>query len=196
MKSRKHEIILVVLTIATVIVTVIGVTFAYFTAKMNTTGEPVINVGSANVGVIKFDGGADFKTATNIEPSWKETKTFTITSSASDATRPIKIKLMYTNTMPGLVASVTSETEGSGAVGEIELDSSGEQKDIVIVDKSFPPSESETVITYSLTMELPETSVNQNESQGKKFDGTLYVDTTGSTLYYNDTYKEGTTKLP
>ena len=70
--------------------------------------------------------------------------------------------------------------------------------EMVLVEKTFPASKTVTTIHYTLTMSFPDTGANQNESQGKVFEGELFAEHKkgGTTLYFNDSNKEGTTEEP
>ena len=192
MNNKKYELALGVITIFTVIVTAVGVSFAYFTATM--TGTPAdVSGSSATVGGITFDGGADFTTADEIEPNWSEEKTFTITAAPSDKDQTILVKLKYTNNMPDLNCVVGEISDG--AKGDIEINFSGEETTVVLVEKIFPASTTTQTATYTLTMSLPETGKNQNASQGKTFDGLLFAELSGG-MYYNADNPNGTNILP
>lgn len=76
--NRGQSIFLSVVGIATLLVAIVGATFAYF--SINVTGNEAassINVTAAVVGGVTFTDGADI-TATNVYPGWSTEKTFTV----------------------------------------------------------------------------------------------------------------------
>lgn len=193
MDSKRYEIMLSVITILTVIVTSVGVTFAYFTNGM-TGVKADVSATTAKIGGVTFDGGSDFTTANGIEPGWSESKTFTISVAPSDSEQTVYVKMTYTNGMPDLTCDVTDVA--NGAKGAISLDSSGTETTAVLVEKTFLPSDSVQSITYTLTMALPETGENQNSSQGKEFKGLLFAEFGSGELYFNADNPNGTTTKP
>jgi hypothetical protein len=192
MYNKKYEVMLSVLTILTVIMTATGVSFSYFTNGM--IGEKAsVTAQTEKIGNVTFDGGADFTTATDIEPDWSESKTFTITAAPSDREQTVYVKMDYVNGMPDLTCSVGEVSEG--AKGAITLNADSTSTTVILVEKTFPPSNETRSITYTLTMALPETGENQNESQGKTFEGELYAEFAND-YYYNSDNPNGTPIKP
>lgn len=195
MENRSKDLSLVIITVLTITMVVVGVTFAYFTTKMNGTNGSV-NLSTMKVGDITFDGGADFTNSTDIEPGWKETKTFTITTPATDVKSTVYIRFDYTNTFQDLTWSLT----GSGANSEITgvIPTASTSTTVTLVTLTINPSSSAQTFNYSLTVELPDKTTNQDYDQGKTFTGTLYADLGNgiNTIYYNSSNKNGTTTAP
>lgn len=195
MEDSSKDLSLVIITVLTITMVVVGVTFAYFTTKMNGTNGSV-NLSTMKVGDITFDGGADFTDSTDIEPGWKETKTFTITTPATDVKSTVYIRLDYTNTFQDLTWSLT----GSGANSEITgvIPTASTSTTVTLVTLTINPSSSAQTFNYSLTVELPDKTTNQDYDQGKTFTGTLYADLGNgiNTIYYNSSNKNGTTTAP
>lgn len=195
MEDSSKDLSLVIITVLTITMVVVGVTFAYFTTKMNGTNGSV-NLSTMKVGDITFDGGADFTDSTDIEPGWKETKTFTITTPATDVKSTVYIRFDYTNTFQDLTWSLT----GSGANSEITgvIPTASTSTTVTLVTLTINPSSSAQTFNYSLTVELPDKTTNQDYDQGKTFTGTLYADLGNgiNTIYYNSSNKNGTTTAP
>ena len=195
MEDSSKDLSLVIITVLTITMVVVGVTFAYFTTKMNGTNGSV-NLSTMKVGNITFDGGADFTNSTDIEPGWKETKTFTITTPATDVKSTVYIRFDYTNTFQDLTWSLT----GSGANSEITgvIPTASTSTTVTLVTLTINPSSSAQTFNYSLTVELPDKTTNQDYDQGKTFTGTLYADLWNgiNTIYYNSSNKNGTTTAP
>ncbi len=195
MEDRSKDLSLVIITVLTIIMVMVGVTFAYFTTKMNGTNG-FVNLSTMKVGDITFDGGADFTDSIDIEPGWKETKTFTITTPATDVKSTVYIRFDYTNTFQDLTWSLT----GSGANSEITgvIPTASTSTTVTLVTLTINPSSSAQTFNYSLTIELPNKTTNQDYDQGKTFTGTLYADLGEgiNTIYYNSSNKNGTTTAP
>lgn len=195
MEDSSKDLSLVIITVLTITMVVVGVTFAYFTTKMNGTNGSV-NLSTMKVGDITFDGGADFTDSIDIEPGWKETKTFTITTPATDVKSTVYIRFDYTNTFQDLTWSLT----GSGANSEITgvIPTASTSTTVTLVTLTINPSSSAQTFNYSLTVELPDKTTNQDYDQGKTFTGTLYADLGDgiNTIYYNSSNKNGTTTAP
>ena len=195
MENRSKDLSLVIITVLTITMVVVGVTFAYFTTKMNGTNGSV-NLSTMKVGDITFDGGADFTNSTDIEPGWKETKTFTITTPATDVKSTVYIRLDYTNAFQDLTWSLT----GTGANSEITgvIPTASTSTTVTLVTLTINPSSSAQTFNYSLTVELPNKTTNQDYDQGKIFSGTLYADlgAGNNIIYYNTSNKNGTTTAP
>lgn len=195
MENRSKDLSLVIITVLTIIMVMVGVTFAYFTTKMNGTNG-FVNLSTMKVGDITFDGGADFTNSTDIVPGWKETKTFTITTPATDVKSTVYIRLDYTNAFQDLTWSLT----GTGANSEITgvIPTASTSTTVTLVTLTINPSSSAQTFNYSLTIELPNKTTNQDYDQGKTFTGTLYADLGNgiNTIYYNSSNKNGTTTAP
>lgn len=196
MKESSKDLSLMIITILTIVVLIVGVTFAYFTTGLSQNSAVNGSVTTAKVGDITFDGGADFNDSTDIEPGWKETKTFTITTPATDVKSTVYIRLDYTNTFQDLTWSLT----GTGANSEIAgvIPTASTSTTVTLVTLTINPSSSAQTFNYSLTVELPDKTTNQDYDQGKTFTGTLYADLGEGvdTIYYNSSNKNGTTTAP
>ena len=83
-EGKNNTVMLTIIGIATLLIAVVGATFAYFSAQLTgTDNEKEYTVRSATVGT-EFNGGADI-TATGIYPkaeAWG-TKTFSIKTTAT-----------------------------------------------------------------------------------------------------------------
>ncbi len=209
-QKKGNTVLLTVIAIATLLVAVVGATFAYFTATVtgNDQASSVI-VKTANLGTITFTDGDEIKLE-NALPGANKSKTFTI--EAKEATIPIKygIKLnIQTNNFVD-----TTEKGGSDLVyslsGQVTGSTSSSGHAVQTVDEGAISQNSGSIFagsgtlgvgekhTYTFTIKFKETNSDQNSNQNKTFIGALEV-TTGdasSETYYNDANKEGTTTQP
>ena len=197
MKNKRYEVVLSVLTIMTVLTTLVGVTFAYFTGTISGTPGDV-SVTTDLIGGVTFDGGQAFTTANDIEPGWSESKTFSVSAAPSNHEQKILVKMSYTNGFTDMLCKVTSKATVSGAKGEVQLvTNETDLQEVTLVEITFPASNELQTIEYTLAMEFPDTGENQNEQQGKEFNGTLFAELEGGNgMYYNDANPNGTTTKP
>ena len=197
MKSKNKDILLTVLSILIILVAVIGVTFSFFTTRMNGNAGTV-GFGTMKVGNITFDGGNDFDNNTDIVPGYVGTKKFTISVPARDVSNTVYIRLDYINTFSDLEWNITGDGAKTsvitGKVPKSSLDSDGNpiSESVVVVEKTISASNSAQTFEYTMTISLP------NYDQGKKFNGTLYADLggDGDKIYYNTKNPNGTKSEP
>jgi len=82
--KRGTTVLLTVIGIATLLVAVVGATFAYFTATVTEDNETTnVTVTSATLGTINFDHGRTIEIGTAAKPAYPgavDSKTFTVTS--------------------------------------------------------------------------------------------------------------------
>lgn len=203
MKSKNKDILLTVLSILIILVAVIGVTFSFFTTRMNGNAGSV-GFGTMKVGNITFDGGNDFDNNTDIVPGYVGTKKFTISVPARDVSNTVYIRLDYINTFSDLEWNITGDGAKTsvitGKVPTSSLDSEGNpiSESVVVVEKTISASKSAQTFEYTMTISLPNKDSLQNYDQDKKFNGTLYADLggDGDKIYYNTKNPNGTKSEP
>ena len=109
--NRGQSILLTVIGVATLLVSIIGATFAYFTVQVtgNNTASS-INVKTADVAGVVFSDGPAI-TATNVYPGYSKAKTFTIKSENGDASSNVQyiINLVTTTTTLSAASSTANE---------------------------------------------------------------------------------------
>ena len=74
--DKKNTVLLTVIAVATLLVAVVGATFAYFSAKVTEVNKTETVIKSAELG-ITFTGTQEI-TAESIEPGWSADKVFTV----------------------------------------------------------------------------------------------------------------------
>ncbi len=204
MKKDKTGILLTVVSILTILVAVIGVTFSFFTTTLNSNNAVNGSLITSRVGNITFDGGNDFDNNIDIVPGYVGTKKFTISVPARDVSNTVYIRLDYTNTFTDLEWSITGDGAKTsvitGKVPTSSLDSDGNpiSESVVVVEKTISASNSAQTFEYTMTISLPNKDSLQNYDQGKKFNGTLYADLggDGDKIYYNTKNPNGTKSEP
>ena len=196
MKAKNKDIIITVVSILTIFMALVGVTFSYFTTKMTGSGAGA-SITTAKVGNITFDGGNDLTNANDIEPGDSFDKTFSISVPATDVTRTVYIRMDYTNEFKDLEWSIT----GSGANTSVingKIPTTSKTSTVLLVTKTLEKSNVAQTFNYTLKITLPNKTTNQDYDQNKTFNATLYADlgTGVDMIYYNDANASGTTSKP
>ena len=180
-----------ILVVASLLVVVLSVTLAYFTAQIIGKGKNV-TINSADLKIIFTDSDGSIS-GTNIEPgNWNVTKTFTIENKSNETYKyNIVIQnLVNTFVTNGYLQYKITSTNGGYNMTEF---------------KDVPKSETatDTILAYSASIDVGVTqsytiefiykndeSVDQSDDMGKKLSGTLFI-TEGTKDFYAG-YKEGT----
>lgn len=194
-EGKNNTVMLTIIGIATLLIAVVGATFAYFSATLTgTNNEKEYTVRSATVGT-EFNGGADI-TATGIYPkeeAWG-TKTFSIkTTSTKGVSTKYRITLVIDDN------DTTADTTISDGAGHIKrfqanaLSYTLTASEANAATKGTMPTATETQIadpsddivfgeatiygndavevtqTYTLSMFFKDTGTDQNANQGAQF---------------------------
>ena len=177
------------LVVVSLLVVVLSVSVAYFTAQIIGQGKD-ISVTSANLQVIFTDTDGEI-TATDIEPGWTSTKSFTVKNSTKTEYKyNIVLKdLVNTFITTGyLQYKITSTNNGYNMTDFEDIPKSVTATDEILAYSVSIP----TGVTQSYTIEFKYTNdenANQSEDMGKTLSGTLFI-TEGS--YKTITYADGT----
>lgn len=189
-RNRTNTLLLTVIGVATLLVSVIGATFAYFTANL-TGGEDAttITVGAGKLS-IDYQGDAAL-TAENLEPEVNTPamlKNFTITgNNTTTAIMPYTIELIIQEsdfTDDALSYSLESaNTSGNGVVlppiAETKLKTGAQT--VPLGNAYFSGAVTDSIHTYVLKIFFQETFENQDQDKGKTFAG--YVNTRVGEIY-------------
>ena len=192
---QKRQTILVV---ASLLVVVLSVTLAYFTAQIIGKGKDV-SVTSAKLQVVFTDSDGAIS-GSNIEPGWSDTKTFTVeNNSKSEYKYNIVIKdLLNTFVTEGyLQYKITSTNDGYNMTEFKDIPKSSTPTDTILAYSVVIPNG----VTQSYTIEFKyanDESVDQSDDMGKKLSGTLFItegtEDPNKTLY-NQLLADKSTKL-
>ena len=192
-----------ILVVASLLVVVLSVTLAYFTAQIIGKGKDV-SVSSADLKIIFTDTDGNIE-GNDITPGWSNSKTFIVKNESNETYKyNIVIKdLMNTFVTKGYLQYKITSADGGYNMTEF---------------KDVPKSETatDTILAYSVSIPVGVTqsytvefiykndeSVDQSEDMGKTLSGTLYIEKgtekpfNGGTLveaikYYNPTIKTRT----
>ena len=194
-EGKNNTVMLTIIGIATLLIAVVGATFAYFSATLTgTDNEKEYTVKSATVGT-QFNGGTDI-TATGIYPkaeAWG-TKTFSIkTTSTKGVSTKYRITLVIDDNDTTADATIS---DGAGHIKRfqanalsytltaIEANAATEgtmptatetqiadpSKDIVFGEATIYGNDAQEVTqTYTLSMFFKDTGTDQNANQGAQF---------------------------
>ena len=180
-----------ILVVASLLVVVLSVTLAYFTAQIIGKGKNV-TINSADLKIIFTDSDGSIS-GTNIEPGkWNVTKTFTIENKSNETYKyNIVIQdLVNTFVTNGYLQYKITSTNGGYNMAEF---------------KDIPKSETatDTILAYSASIDVGVTqtytveftykndeSVDQSEDMGKTLSGKLFI--TEGTINIYAGYEKGT----
>ena len=177
---KGQTIFLSIIGIATLLVAVIGATFAWFSIRVSGNENPSdIVISSSNLGQVSFNDGTSID-IDGLMPGSFSTKTFTISQTDPSATGTISYSI---------ILNVRRNTLTPNAKGQFvhKLSSSGNNNGgtLATLSESEVPTESivigEGVIegyeihTYEYTIGLNNIDEDQNDAQGKEFSAYLSV---------------------
>ena len=163
------------LVVVSLLVVVLSVSLAYFTAQIIGNGKDV-SVTSTNLQIVFTDIDGEIAGA-DIEPGWQETKTFTIkNNSKSEYKYNIVIKdLVNTFVTNGyLKYKITSTNNGYNMTEFKDIPKSSIATDTILAYSVVIPNG----ITQSYTIEFKyanDESVDQSDDMGRKLSGTLFI---------------------
>lgn len=180
MDSNKGQtIFLSVIGIATLLVAIIGATFAWFsvTVQGNDQASSII-VTTAVLGSVVFTDG-NVIDLSNIQPGANATKTFTVSNTTSGVTEDYSYDI-YLN--------ITANTLSAAADGQFVHSLSGTKNGsgtlVTVAEAAVPTATTKLgtgvlagteTHTYTYNISFKNTDSNQNAAQGKTFSGALSV---------------------
>ena len=163
------------LVIVSLLVVVLSVSLAYFTAQIIGKGKDV-SVTSANLQIVFTDSDGAL-TETDIEPGWSATKTFTI---KNDTKTEYKYNIVIKDLLNTFVTNgylqykITSTNNGYNMTEFKDIPKSSAPKDTILAYSVVIPNG----VTQSYTIEFKyanDESVDQSDDMGKKLSGTLFI---------------------
>ena len=186
------------LVIVSLLVVVLSVSLAYFTAQIIGKGKDV-SVTSANLQIVFTDSDGAL-TETDIEPGWSATKTFTI---KNDTKTEYKYNIVIKDLVNTFVTNgylqykITSTNNGYNMTEFKDIPKSSAPKDTILAYSVVIPNG----VTQSYTIEFKyanDESVDQSDDMGRKLSGTLFItegtEDPNKTLY-NQLLVDKSTKL-
>lgn len=209
--NRGQTIFLSVIGIATLLVAIIGATFAYFTTTMSNNGD----AGASNVTTAKL-GGINFKSTsvadTNILPGWSKDGTVTLDMEPSDV--DVNFICEITPSALGDADVLTDfyvlSSEGTKTSAEnVVTNTISDRRKFATADKTTPVViakgtlkgtgvANQQVINYTVGFE--ETGTQQNgtgaNQAGQTFTAAVTCRLESDTVYYTNKVPGGTTTEP
>ena len=191
MSERGRNIFMSVVGVATLLVAVIGATFAYFsiTVSGNNTASS-INITAATAAAVTFDGTGAGISVTNIYPGWSQAKTFTVkTTGASNTNDTIQYTIQLKTTNAALASAATNSKEFNYSLSGTKNGNGTLATTVTKAD--MPKTTGNTTIgtgtlkgnethTYTLTIEVAERGSAQNYLQGKAYAGIVQINVADS----------------
>lgn len=200
-EGKNNTVMLTIIGIATLLIAVVGATFAYFSATLTgISDEKEYTVRSATVGT-QFNGGADI-TATGIYPkeeAWG-TKTFSIkTTSTKGVSTKYRISLVIddndttadetisdgaghikrfqANALSYTLTAIEANAATEGTMPTAtETQIADPSDDIVFGEATIYGNDAvEVTQTYTLSMFFKDTGTDQNANQGAQFKGHIAI---------------------
>lgn len=179
--NKGQSIFLSVVGVATLLVAIVGATFAYF--SISVTGNETassIQVTTAIVGGVTFADGNDIN-VTEIYPGWSATKTFTVANTTANSTDQIKYNIslnVTTNTLTDVannqfVHQLSGTSSNTGTLVSVAVDT--------IVPTTTTTFTGDGILngtdthTYTYKIDFKEANTVQDTAQGKTFAGVLQV---------------------
>ena len=172
--KRKKEFIII---LASIVVIILSVSVAYFTTKITSKNRKV-TVTSSELKMV-FTSGSGTINGSNIEPGWSSGEnTFTITNeSKKEYTYNLIIKdyINTTVTTGFLVYKITSTDGGYNMTDFIDMPKSAAAANTTLAENI--PISAKATHTYKIEIKyLDSPTVSQDEDQGKKLSGTIFID--------------------
>ncbi len=204
-EGKGNKILLTIIAIATLLVSVVGATFAYFTAVLSgTETEQSFEIKAGSIGTefvtspsvvlenIVPQGNLDSNPVALVKSGETYTKQFgvTVTNESSTVVQiPYRFVLkVQTNSFAAgalhytLAVDASSSSNGTKAEAKsytalpVNI-TSGNVVDVLLGTGNFvSPTNGAVTHTYNLNIYFPETNVPQNENQGKLFEAYVHVD--------------------
>lgn len=176
--NNGNKAIILVLGLVTVLVALVGATFAYFTAQINKpNGDQSVAISTTTVQGIEYTSG-DPLIIKDAIPGVSSSTKFSVrnpntAANASYTLSFVPIEDTFTNTDGAnqLVVTVT----GGSLVSPVELDytdGANAVKQTVAADVNIDANKTDE---YEATVKFAETQVSQNTNQGKNFSGYFEV---------------------
>lgn len=201
--NKGQTIFLSVIGIATLLVAIIGATFAYFTTQMS--GEAAnTNVTTAKLGGVRYEAAGI--TGENVLPGWSDNDTITLTMDASDVDVKYTCYINVSALGDGDVLTDFYITSDSTPVGENtvadllstkrKFAASDKGQKVKIASGTLKGTGAQNVQTIGYTIGFDETNTDQYTQKGALFTAAVSCELESGTVYYNNANPGGTTTEP
>lgn len=199
--KKGNTVLLTVIAIATLLVAIVGATFAYFTASVqgNETASSVV-VTTASLGTITYQNGTELVLENAYPGAYSNEITFTVASEDNTIVLPYEIK--WVNISNNFVDKTDLVYTLNGTASNGGTLVTAAQSETVVPSAATTIGAGSLAVggdthTYTMRVHFKETAADQNSNQGRTFVGKIEVSTGGTdSLYYNDLNKSGTSSRP
>ncbi len=185
--EKKKAIALTVIAVATLLVAVVGATYAYYSAKIKETNKTETVIKSNELGLI-FTGETEIN-ENSLIPGDSFTKTFKVENTSNrEVTYNIYMQNITNEFNEDLVYTLTDET--GEVVAETKTPDTNTEKTYILSDIEIGATSTKN---YTLKVEFKYLETPQNDNQGASFKATLGIDANkvenpntpvGTTYYY------------
>lgn len=190
-KLKSNSSFTILVGVVSLLLAVVGITAAYFSITVTGNDQASsITATTVNLGNITFTDGNEIN-AFDIYPGWSATKTFTVANTKDGANDQISYAiLLYEETN-----TITYDAEGAFLYSLSGTSTNGGTT-VSITEHPVPDAEGEVYVisddgllygedthTYTFTIMLNETGMDQNAIQGKSFKGIIQIDVSTITGY-------------
>ena len=187
--NKGQTIFLSVIGIATLLVAIVGATFAWFSTTISGDGASA-NITTASISALQLNGTQ--VSGTNVLPGWESADaSFTISGTVTGSVSvPYTCEINKTGDVSDLEFRVGADGADDSSAGSWTTIGTNTQ----VVNGNITASNGSD--TYKIAIRFKETGENQNAQQGKSASAVVTCKITGGTVYYNDENPGGTTTLP
>jgi len=157
-----------------IILTLIGLSYAYFTGRVIGDKKELL-VTSKNIRIV-FTDEREISNG-GITPGWKDSKTFSVKNESNNV---FYYNIIFENLVNTFVTEgflqykITSTDGGYSSEGYLDIPKSSTPTDVILASNIELPID----VTHNYTVEFVyhnSDTVNQNEDQGKIFEGNLFI---------------------
>ena len=167
------KVMIAIFTVAVILV-LVGISYAYFTGRVMGDKKELL-VTSKNIRIVFTDEKEISNGA--ITPGWSESKKFSVKNESSDV---FYYNIIFENLVNTFVTEgflqykITSTDGGYSSEGYLDIPKSSTPTDVILASNIELPID----VTHNYVVEFVyhnSDTVNQNEDQGKIFEGNLYI---------------------
>ena len=187
--NKGQTIFLSVIGIATLLVAIVGATFAWFSTTISGDGASA-NITTASISALQLNGTQ--VSGTNVLPGWESADaSFTISGTVTGSVSvPYTCEINKTGDVSDLEFRVGADGAADSLAGSWTAVGTNTQ----VVTGNITASNGSD--TYKIAIRFKETGENQNTQQGKSASAVVTCKITGGTVYYNNSNPGGTTTQP
>ena len=188
--NKGQTIFLSVIGIATLLVAIVGATFAWFSTTIDGDDGASANITTASISALTLNGTQI--EGENVLPGWESAdKNFTVAGTVTgDVSVPYSCKINKSGDITDLEFRVSADGADDSTGGSWTAIGTDTE---VVTGNITASNDSDT---YQIAVRFKETGEDQNTQQGKSATATVTCEITGKTVYYNNSNPGGTTTEP